>query len=81
MVGGHQKLKMNAGFMKFKSGHLKIIWDTFIRALEDWQLNYYRKGIVHHKYYGEQNFINWVCDKHNIKLTLMPPEWVCKAYK
>jgi len=76
--GGHQKLKMNAGFMKFKSGQLKIIWDTFIRAPEDWQLNYYRKGIVHHKYYGEQNFVNRMCEKYNINLTLMPGEWVCK---
>ena len=76
--GGHQILKMNAGFMKFKSGQLKIIWDTFIRAPEDWQLNYYRKGIVHHKYYGEQNFVNRMCEKYNINLTLMPGEWVCK---
>ena len=76
--GGYHRLKLNAGFMKFKSGQLKIVWDEFIQCPEDWQLNWYKKGIVHHKYYGEQNFVNWVCEKHKIKLTLMPGEWVCK---
>ena len=76
--GGKQTLKLNAGFMKFKSGQLKIIWDTFIRAPEDWQLNWYKRGVVHHKYYGEQNFVNWMCEKNKIKLSLMPGEWVCK---
>ena len=56
MVGRTSKIK-NGGFMKFKSGHLKIIWDTFIRAPEDWQLNYYRKGIVHHKYYENKTLL------------------------
>ena len=71
-------LKLNAGFLKFRSGQLKIIWDEFIKSPEDWQLNWYKTGVVHHKYYGEQNFINWMCDTHKINLTLMPPEWVCK---
>ena len=66
------------GFLKFRSGQLKIIWDEFIKCPEDWQLNWYKKGVVHHKYYGEQNFINWMCDTHKINLTLMPAEWVCK---
>tara|TARA_A100001011_G_scaffold183006_1_gene191916 strand:- start:287 stop:1030 length:744 start_codon:yes stop_codon:yes gene_type:complete len=72
------KPKLNGGFLKFKSGQLKVIWDEFLTSPEDWQLNWYKTGVVHYKYYGEQNFINWMCDKHNIKLTLMPPEWVCK---
>ena len=72
------KPKLNGGFLKFKSGQLKVIWDEFLTSPEDWQLNWYKTGVVHYKYYGEQNFINWMCDKHNIRLTLMPPEWVCK---
>tara|TARA_Y100000004_G_scaffold70406_1_gene79139 strand:- start:693 stop:1820 length:1128 start_codon:yes stop_codon:yes gene_type:complete len=73
------KPKLNGGFLKFKSGsRCQIIWDTFIRAPEDWQLHYYKKGTVHYKYYGEQNYINAICDEHKINLTLMPPEWVCK---
>ena len=74
--GGEPKL--NGGFLKFKSGSCQIFWDTFIRAPEDWQLHYYKKGAVHYKYYGEQNYINAICDEYKVNLTLMPPEWVCK---
>ena len=72
------KPKLNGGFLKFKSGSCQIFWDTFIRAPEDWQLHYYKKGAVHYKYYGEQNYINAICDEYKVNLTLMPPEWVCK---
>ena len=72
------KPRLNGGFLKFKSGQLKVIWDDFMKDPETWQLKYFKKGIVHYKYYGEQNFIDWMCQLHNIKLTLMPPEWVCK---
>ena len=71
-------LKINGGFYKFKSGECKVIWDTFIRSPENWQLEWYKKGVVHYKYFGEQNFVNWMCEKHKIKLTLMPGEWICK---
>jgi|TARA_Y100000031_G_scaffold82171_1_gene90560 hypothetical protein len=71
-------LKINGGFYKFKSGECKIIWDEFIISPEEWQLEWYKKGVVHYKYFGEQNFVNWMCDKNKIKLTLMPPQWICK---
>ena len=71
-------LRLNGGFYKFKSGSCQIIWDEFIRSPEKWQLEWYKKGQVHYKYFGEQNFVNWMCDKFKINLTLMPPEWVCK---
>ncbi len=70
--------RLNGGFYKFKSGHLTDFWKNFIKCPEEWQLNYYKKGIVHYKYYGEQNYVDWMCQKYNKKLTLMPPEWVCK---
>ena len=54
----NSNLKMNGGFYKFKSGSLKCIWDDFVKNVEFWQLNYYHKGIVHTKYYGEQNYVN-----------------------
>jgi len=69
-------LKLNGGFYKFKSGSLKSIWDDFSLNPEFWQLNYYNTGIVHHKYYGEQNYVNWKVQEHNIKLTLTPQEWI-----
>ena len=72
------KPKLNGGFYKFKSGECRIIWDTFIKSPEDYQLEWYRKGIVHYKYFGEQNFVEWMCNKNKIKLTLMPPEWIGK---
>lgn len=72
------KLKLNGGFYKFKSGSLKNIWDDFALNPEFWQLNYYNKGIVHKKYYGEQNYVNNKVKEHNIKLTLTPQQWLCK---
>jgi hypothetical protein len=72
------KLILNGGFYKFKSGSLKSIWDDFVLNPEFWQMNYYRKGIVHKKYYGEQNYVNWKVQEHNIKLTLTPQQWLGK---
>jgi hypothetical protein len=72
------KLKLNGGFYKFKSGSLKSIWDDFVLNPEFWQMNYYKKGIVHKKYYGEQNYVNWKVQEHNIKLTLTPQQWLGK---
>ena len=72
------KPKLNGGFYKFKSGELKNFWSDFIKCPEVWQLNWYKTGVVHYKYYGEQNFVDWMCEKHNVKLTLMPSEWICK---
>jgi len=72
------KLKLQGGFYKFKSGSLKQIWDDFALNPEFWQLNYYNKGIVHFKYYGEQNYVNNKVQEHNIKLTTTPGEWLFK---
>jgi hypothetical protein len=71
-------IKLNGGFYKFKSGSLKSIWDDFSLNPEFWQLNYYNTGVVHHKYYGEQNYVDWKVQEHNIKLTLTPQQWLCK---
>ena len=70
------KLKLNGGFYKFKSGSLKSIWDDFSLNPHFWQLHYYNTGVVHHKYYGEQNYVNWKVQQNNIKLTLTPREWL-----
>ena len=61
------KLKLNGGFYKFKSGSLKSIWDDFSLNPHFWQLHYYNTGVVHHKYYGEQNYVNWKVQQNNIK--------------
>ena len=70
------KLKLNGGFYKFKSGSIKSIWDDFSLNPNYWQMHYYKKGVVHHKYYGEQNYVDWKVQEHNIKLTLTPREWL-----
>lgn len=73
------KPKLNGGFLKFKSGsRCQIIWDTFIRAPEDWQLHYYKKGTVHYKYYGEQNYVDWKLFEKGIKIIQTPKEWLGK---
>ena len=69
-------IKIQGGFIKFKSGTGTIIWDSFIKAVEYWQLFYYNNNIVHYKWFGEQNFIKDRANKNNINITLMNPEWV-----
>ena len=71
-------LKLNGGFYKFKSGSLKKIWDDFSLNPKFWQLDYYNRGVVHFKYYGEQNYVSWKVKKNNIKLTTTPREWLAK---
>ena len=46
------KLGINGGFYKFKSGSLKFVWDDFALNPEYWQLHFYDNGTVHYKYYG-----------------------------
>ena len=72
------KLKLNGGFYKFKSGSLKKIWDDFSLNTNYWQMHYYNNGDVHYKYYGEQNYVNWKVQENNIKLTTTPKEWLVK---
>ena len=72
----NNKLKINGGFYKFKSGSLKFIWDDFIENPEYWQLHYYNTGDVHYKYYGEQNYVNWKIQEHKINLITTPEKWL-----
>ena len=52
---------------------------TLLRILSYWQMHYYNEREVHFPYYGEQNYVNWRTDEHNIKLTKTPPEWIGKC--
>ena len=72
-------LHTNGGFYKFKSGSLAYIWEDFIANPKFWQMHYFNERIVHFPYYGEQNYVNWRMDEHNIKLTKTPPEWIGKC--
>lgn len=72
------KLTLNGGWYKFKSGSFKYIWNEFIKNVEYYQLRYYNKGIVHHKYYGEQNHVEDTIRYNKGKITLMPKEWIGK---
>ena len=73
------KLHTNGGFYKFKSGSLEYVWDDFIENPEYWQMHYYNEREVHFPYYGEQNYVNWRTDEHNITLTKTPPQWIGKC--
>ena len=72
------KLGINGGFYKFKSGSLKFLWDDFALNPEYWQLHFYNEGTVHKKYYGEQNYVKWKILEHKAKLTKTPSEWIAK---
>ena len=72
------KLGINGGFYKFKSGSLKFVWDDFALNPEYWQLHFYDNGTVHYKYYGEQNYVKLKVLEHKAKLTKRPSEWIAK---
>ena len=72
------KLGINGGFYKFKSGSLKFVWDEFALNPEYWQLHFYDNGTVHYKYYGEQNYVKLKVLEHKAKLTKTPSEWIAK---
>ena len=72
------KLGINGGFYKFKSGSLKFVWDDFALNPEYWQLHFYNEGIVHKKWYGEQNYVKLKILEHKAKLTKTPSEWIAK---
>ena len=72
------KLGINGGFYKFKSGSLKFVWDDFAHNPEYWQLHFYDNGTVHYKYYGEQNYVKLKVLEHKAKLTKTPSEWIAK---
>ena len=73
-----QKLKINGGFYKFKSGSFDFVWNDFALNPEYWQMHYYNIGDVHYKYYGEQNYVDWKMFEHNVNVTLTPKQWICK---
>ena len=72
------KLKLNGGFYKFKSGDFDYIWNDFSLNPEYWQTHYYENGDVHYKYYGEQNYVDWKLFEKNITITKVPGEWLGK---
>ena len=72
------KLGIDGGFYKFKSGSLKFVWDDFALNHEYWQLHFYDNGTVHYKYYGEQNYVKLKVLEHKAKLTKTPSEWIAK---
>ena len=72
------KLGINGGGYKFKSGSLKFVWDDFALNPEYWQLHFYDNGTVHYKYYGEQNYVKLKVLEHKAKLTKTPSEWIAK---
>ena len=73
-----QKIKVQGGFYKFKSGNFDYVWNDFALNPEYWQNYYYENGDVHYKYYGEQNFVNWKMHEKQIKVTKMPGQWLGK---
>ena len=72
------KLGINGGFYKFRSGGLKFIWDDFALNPEYWQLHFYNNGTVHKKYYGEQNYVKLKTLEHGAELIKTPPQWLAK---
>jgi len=77
-VWWHQKLRMNGGFYKFKSGSFDYVWNDFALNPEYWQTYYYNIGDVHYKYYGEQNYVDWKMFENNVQVTLTPEKWIGK---
>ena len=69
---------INGGWYKFKGGSLDYVWDKFSKNIQKWQLYYFETGVVHYKYYGEQNFVHDTVLENGGKITTMPEEWYSK---
>tara|TARA_B100001113_G_scaffold68690_1_gene53100 strand:+ start:89 stop:835 length:747 start_codon:yes stop_codon:yes gene_type:complete len=72
----YHDLPINGSFYKFKSGSLNFVWDRFISNPEYWQLFYYNEGVVHKKYYGEQNYVYQCMLDKKIDITKLPGKWL-----
>ena len=79
LEAGFSHCTLNGGWYKFRGDSLKFIADDYKLDPEERQLRYYNNGTVHFKYYGEQNYVEDTCKENNIKITLMPGEWVGKV--
>ena len=72
---------LNGGWYKFHAGDFQCVWDKFYSDIEKWQTYYFDKGVVHFRYFGEQNFVEDTIRENGGKVTLMPGQWVCKYTK
>ena len=74
-------LQTNGGFYKFKSGTLSYVWDDFIASPEYWQMKFFNDEVVHYRYYGEQNYVNWkVFWEAKDKVIKTPEKWIGKYH-
>jgi hypothetical protein len=74
-------LETNGGFYKFKSGTLSYVWDDFITAPEYWQMKFFNDEVVHYRYYGEQNYVNWkVFWEYKANVHTTPEKWIAKYH-
>ena len=72
---------INGGWYKFKAGSLDFVWKKYLEDPVKWQLHYYNNLVVHFKYFGEQNFVEDNCREQDVKITMMPGQWVGKWSK
>tara|TARA_Y100000022_G_scaffold110369_2_gene95343 strand:- start:1485 stop:2270 length:786 start_codon:yes stop_codon:yes gene_type:complete len=75
---GNHNIPLNGGFYKFKSGELSYVWDRFIENPNYWQEHYYKSGVVHARYYGEQNFVHYCLEENGGNIKYLPLNWVGK---
>ena len=74
-------LQTNGGFYKFKSGTLSYVWDDFIASPEYWQMKFFNDEVVHYRYYGEQNYVNWkVFWEAKANVIKTPEKWIGKYH-
>ena len=69
---------INGGWYKFKAGSLQYVYDKYMTDPDYWQLYYYNNGMVHYKYFGEQNFVEDTVRENTGLVTHMPGQWVAK---
>ena len=69
---------INGGWYKFNAGDFQCVWDKYISDPEKWQLHYFNTGVVHYKYFGEQNFVQDTVLENGGQIVTMPGQWVAK---
>lgn len=74
-------LETNGGFYKFKSGSLEYVWNDYIASPEFWHHKWFNDEVVHYRYYGEQNYVNWkVFWEAGDKVIKTPEKWIGKYH-
>ena len=66
---------LDGGFYKWHANTLTHVYDTFYQDPMKWMTKYWQEGIVTVPYFGEQNFVSEMVDKHVQAPSYLATRW------